>query len=51
MTSGELQISTNVSVEERLALVEAAVMELQKQVATSQPRNWLSRLAQINLTM
>jgi hypothetical protein len=44
MTSGEPQMSTNVSVEERLALVEAAVVELQKQVATSQPTNWLQQI-------
>lgn len=37
-------MSTNASLEERLALVEAAVKELQKQLANSQPTNWLQQI-------
>jgi hypothetical protein len=37
-------MSTNTSLEERLASVEAAVTELQKQVAVSQPTNWLQQI-------
>ncbi len=37
-------MSTNASLEERLALVEAAVIELQKQVVASQPTNWLQQI-------
>ena len=32
------------SLEERLALVEAAISELQKQVSTPQPTNWLQQI-------
>lgn len=38
------QMSTNISLEERLAAVEAAVTELQKQVSASQPTNWLKQI-------
>ncbi len=41
MSSGESQMLTNASVEERLAAVEAAVIELRKQVIASQATNWL----------
>lgn len=34
-------MSTNTSIEQRLAIVEAAIAELQKQLATSQSTNWL----------
>jgi hypothetical protein len=37
-------MSTNTSLEERLATVEAAVKELQQQLATSQPTNWLQQI-------
>ncbi|BAY23684.1 hypothetical protein NIES2100_34760 [Calothrix sp. NIES-2100] len=37
-------MSTNTSLEERLAAVEAAVTELQQQVAVSQPTNWLQQI-------
>jgi hypothetical protein len=37
-------MSTNISLEERLAAVEAAVTELQKQVAASRPTNWLQQI-------
>jgi hypothetical protein len=37
-------MSTNTSVEERLAAVEAAISELQKQIATPQPTNWLQQI-------
>ncbi|MGI2903123.1 hypothetical protein [Tolypothrix sp. VBCCA 56010] len=37
-------MSTNTSLEERLAAVEAAVTKLQKQVAVSQPTNWLQQI-------
>ncbi|PHJ56756.1 hypothetical protein VF14_33705 [Nostoc linckia z18] len=37
-------MSTNISLEERLAAVEAAVTELQKQVSASQPTNWLKKI-------
>jgi hypothetical protein len=37
-------MSTNISVEERLAVVEAAVIELQKQVAASESTNWLQQV-------
>jgi hypothetical protein len=32
------------SLEERLVLVEAAISELQKQVSTPQPTNWLQQI-------
>jgi hypothetical protein len=35
---------TNTSLEERLAVVEAAIVELQKQVATPQKINWLQQI-------
>ena len=37
-------MATNPSLEERLAAVEAAIAQLQKQVATSQPTNWLQQI-------
>lgn len=37
-------MSTNTSLEERLAIVEVAVKELQKQLANSQPTNWLQQI-------
>lgn len=37
-------MTTNTSLEERLAAVEAAVAELQKQAAIPQPRNWLEQI-------
>ncbi|MFB2771953.1 hypothetical protein ACE1AT_22100 [Pelatocladus sp. BLCC-F211] len=37
-------MSTNTSLEERLATVEAAVKELQQQLATSQSTNWLQQI-------
>jgi hypothetical protein len=40
----EPQMETDTSLEERLAAVEAAISELQKQVATPQPTNWLQQI-------
>jgi hypothetical protein len=37
-------MTINTSLEERLAAVEAAIVELQKQVATSQSTNWLQQI-------
>jgi hypothetical protein len=37
-------MATNTSLEERLAAVEAAITELQKQIAVSQPTNWLQQI-------
>ncbi|MEG3438894.1 hypothetical protein V0288_17330 [Pannus brasiliensis CCIBt3594] len=37
-------MAPNISVEERLAAVEAAIAELQKQIATPQPTNWLQQI-------
>jgi hypothetical protein len=37
-------MSTPTSVEQRLALVEAAIVELQKQVAPPQSLNWLQQI-------
>jgi hypothetical protein len=37
-------MATNTSLEERIAVVEAAITELQKQVATPQPTNWLQQI-------
>ena len=37
-------MSSNTSLEERLAAVEAAITELQKQVTTPQPTNWLQQI-------
>ena len=37
-------MSTPTSVEQRLALVEAAIVELQKQVAPPQSPNWLQQI-------
>jgi hypothetical protein len=35
---------TNTSIEERLAAVETAIAELQKQVTTTQETNWLQQI-------
>ena len=37
-------MTTNSSLEERLAVVEAAIAELQKQVTTPQSTNWLQQI-------
>jgi hypothetical protein len=37
-------MSTNQSVEQRIVMVEAAIAELQKQLATSQSTNWLQKV-------
>jgi hypothetical protein len=37
-------MASNTSLEERLAAVEAAIAELQKQVVASQPTNWLQQI-------
>ena len=37
-------MTPNTSLEERLAAVEAAIAELQKQVATPQATNWLQQI-------
>jgi hypothetical protein len=37
-------MAMNTSLEERLAAVEAAITQLQKQVATPQPTNWLQQI-------
>ena len=37
-------MTTNTSLEERLAAVEAAIAQLQKQVAAPQTRNWLQQI-------
>lgn len=41
---GETPMVSNTSLEERIAAVEAAITELQKQVANPQPRNWLEQI-------
>ncbi|MGG6268355.1 hypothetical protein ACQ4M3_19840 [Leptolyngbya sp. AN03gr2] len=37
-------MANSISLEERLALVEAAIAELQKQVSTSSSPNWLQQI-------
>ncbi|MFB2918666.1 hypothetical protein [Aerosakkonema funiforme] len=37
-------MATNASLEERIAAVEAAISELQKQIANPQPTNWLQQI-------
>jgi len=37
-------MASNTSLEERLAAVEAAIAQLQKQVATPQATNWLEQI-------
>jgi hypothetical protein len=37
-------MATNTSLEERLAAVEAAIAQLQKQIVASQPTNWLQQI-------
>lgn len=37
-------MASNISLEKRLTAVEAAISELQKQVATPQPTNWLQQI-------
>ncbi|CUR31297.1 conserved hypothetical protein [Planktothrix tepida PCC 9214] len=41
---GETPMATNTSLEERIAAVEAAIFELQKQLANPQPTNWLQQI-------
>jgi len=41
---GETPMTTNTSLEERIAAVEAAITELQKQVANPQQTNWLQQI-------
>jgi len=37
-------MTINTSIEERLSAVEAAIAQLQKQVATQEPMNWLQQI-------
>ncbi|MBD2605709.1 hypothetical protein H6G81_14530 [Scytonema hofmannii FACHB-248] len=37
-------MATNTSLEERLAAVESAIVQLQKQVSTPQTTNWLQQI-------
>jgi hypothetical protein len=37
-------MSTSISLEERLAAVEAAITEIQKKMADSQSHNWLQQI-------
>ncbi len=37
-------MAINTSLEERLAAVEAAIAQLQKQIVASQPTNWLQQI-------
>lgn len=37
-------MAPNASLEERLTAVEAAIVELQKQVSTPQPTSWLQQI-------
>ncbi|WP_404791109.1 hypothetical protein [Altericista sp. CCNU0014] len=37
-------MATNISLEDRLAAVEAVVAELQQQLAAPQPTNWLKQI-------
>jgi hypothetical protein len=37
-------MTINTSLEERLSAVEAAIAQLQKQVATQEPMNWLQQI-------
>ena len=37
-------MAINTSLEERLAAVESAISQLQQQVATPQPTNWLQQI-------
>lgn len=37
-------MASNISLEERLTAVETAIAELQKQVVTPQPANWLQQI-------
>jgi hypothetical protein len=37
-------MTTNTSLEDRLAAVEAAIAQLQKQVAAPQTKNWLQQI-------
>ena len=37
-------MAINTSLEERLAAVEAAIAQLQKQIVDSQPTNWLEQI-------
>ncbi len=38
-------MATNISLEERIAAVEAAIAELQKQITEPQPTNWLQQIS------
>jgi hypothetical protein len=48
LDQGKAQMATNTSLEERLAVVEAIVAELQKQAAAFQPMNWLQQFVGSN---
>ena len=37
-------MATNTSLEERIAAVEAAIIELQQQIANPEPTNWLEQI-------
>lgn len=37
-------MATNISLEERLAAVESAIAQLQKQISTPQTTNWLQQI-------
>ncbi|AKG20356.1 hypothetical protein [Calothrix sp. 336/3] len=37
-------MATNISLEERLAAVESAIAQLQKQISTPQTTNWLQKI-------
>ncbi|MBD2455457.1 hypothetical protein H6G80_15365 [Nostoc sp. FACHB-87] len=37
-------MAAKTSLEERLAVIEAAIAELQKQIAVPQPMNWLQQI-------
>lgn len=46
-TIGEIEMTTNASLEERLAAVEVAIIELQKQVQLTNPqlKNWVEEVS------
>lgn len=37
-------MASNISLEEQIAAVEAAIIEFQKQIATPEPTNWLEQI-------
>jgi hypothetical protein len=43
-------MATNTSLEERLAVVEAAIAQLQKQIVAYQPTNWLQQIMTATLS-